>query len=126
MLSVTAWVRRLIHNARINLKRAGALSTEEISEAKFHWIQATQKQSFLEEISLLQRGKEINSQSQIQSLSPFLDDKGILRVGGRLHMTNWNFEQKHPCILPANATFSELTVKKCHQQVMHSVLQDSG
>lgn len=125
VLRVTAWVRRFIHNARGNPKCTGTLSTEEISVAKFHWIQATQNQSFLEEISLLKRGKEINPQSQIQSLSPFLDDKGILRVGGRLQMTNWNFEQKHPCILPANATFSELTVKKFHQQVMHSGLQDT-
>ena len=94
VLHVTAWVRRFIHNARGNPKRAGALSTEEKAEAEFPWIQATQNQSFLEEISLLKRGKEINSQSQTQFLSPFLDEKGILRVGSRLQTTNWNFKHK--------------------------------
>ncbi len=106
-------------------KCRGALKAEEISEAELYWIQVTQSKSFFHEISLLKKGQEISFQSKIQPLSPFLDDKGILRVGGRLQMTNWKFEQKHPCILPVDARFSELTVKKCHQQVMHSGLQDT-
>lgn len=36
-------------------------------------------------------------------------------------MIGLKFEQEHPCILPANATFSELIVKKC----LHSGLQDT-
>ena len=112
VLHVTAWIRRFIHNAKGKQKHTGALTAEEISEAELYWIQVTQSKSFFHEISQLKKGQEISVQSKIQPLSPFLDDKGILRVGGRLQMTNWKFEHKHPCILPVDARFSELTVKK--------------
>ena len=125
MLRITAWVRRFINNAREKAKSTGTLTAGEIAEAELYWIRLTQNQSFYEEINQLKRGKEVNFQSKIKSLSPFLDDSGVLRVGGRLQMTGLKFEQKHPCILPANYMFSELIVRKCHQQVLHSGLQDT-
>ena len=61
--------------------------------------------------------------SKLISLKPFLDECGLLRVGGRLQETNWSFSQKHPCILPGNDTLSELLIRKAHEDVMHSGLQ---
>lgn len=46
-----------------------------------------------------------------------------MRVG-RLQMSNLNFDQKHPIILPSDDALSVLIVNKCPQQVMHSGLQD--
>lgn len=65
----------------------------------------------------------INRQSKILSLRPFLDTNGLLRVGGRLQEANWSYSQKHPVILPGNDKFSELLIRKAHEDVMHSGLQ---
>lgn len=54
-----------------------------------------------------------------------MDDLGILRLGGGLQISHSKFEQKHPCIPPSDDKFSELLVRKSHQQVMDSGLQDT-
>ncbi|XP_041794473.1 uncharacterized protein LOC121607628 [Chelmon rostratus] len=71
----------------------------------------------------LLKGISLDRQSRIITLMPFLDEIGLLRVGGRLQEANWSYSQKHPCILPGNDTFSELLIKRAHREVMHSGLQ---
>ena len=40
--------------------------------------------------------------SKLKGLNPFMDDKGILKVGGRQSNANLNYYKKHPAILPQN------------------------
>ncbi|XP_008484590.1 uncharacterized protein LOC103521259, partial [Diaphorina citri] len=37
-----------------------------------------------------------------QKLTPFKDEEGLVRVGGRLHNASLNYGQKHPLLLPKN------------------------
>ena len=39
--------------------------------------------------------------AEFKSLSPFKDDKGIIRVGGRVDKAIVSYEQKHPALLPS-------------------------
>ena len=50
----------------------------------------------------------------------FLDEFGLLRVGGRLQKANWSYSQKHPCILPGNDKFSELLIQRAHRDVIRA------
>lgn len=75
VLHVTAWVLRFIHNTRTQLKRTGALTAEEIEDAELYWIHVTQSQSFSQEIAQLRKGLEVNLQSKIKPLNPFVDEK---------------------------------------------------
>ena len=36
----------------------------------------------------------------LAALNPFIDDNGVMRVGGRLQNSHLSFEEKHPIILP--------------------------
>lgn len=51
-------------------------------------------------------------------LSPFLDQDGPLRVGGRTSSSDMSFDDKHPVIIPKTHT-ATLLVKHYHDQVAH-------
>lgn len=123
VLRITAWILRFIQNARKNYIYKGELRTEEICKAEEYWIRVTQHNSFSQEISNLSSDMPVNRHSKILTLIPFLDVNGLLRVGGRLQEANWSYTQKHPFILPGNEKFSELLIRKAHEDVMHSGLQ---
>jgi hypothetical protein len=94
--------------------------TEEIQQAEQYWIKRTQSDSFPKEMNGLLKNANVDRHSKIISLKPFLDECGLLRIGGRLQETNWSFTQKHPYILPGNDALSELLIRKAHEDVMHS------
>ena len=52
-------------------------------------------------------------------LQPFLDDAGILRVGGRLHSALLPESEKHPIILPGDSPFAILLVERTHLTNLH-------
>ncbi len=59
-------------------------SVQDLERAKTILIQSVQAEHFLEEFKCLQAGRVIPSQSPLFNLSPYIDESGLLRVGGRL------------------------------------------
>ena len=57
--------------------------------------------------------------SCIVKLDPFLDDKDIIRVGGRLKRSWLAEEESHPVILPKKCNISEMVARWSHQCVGH-------
>ena len=57
--------------------------------------------------------------SNLQQFSPYVDDKGVIRVGGRISRSSDSFEFKHPIILPRNGLFSSLVVRHSHLLTGH-------
>ena len=47
-------------------------------------------------------------------MSPFGYSDGILRVGGRLEMSNLPYDAKHPIILPKQHHISKLVIAHIH------------
>lgn len=52
-------------------------------------------------------------------LSPFIDQHGILRMGGRLDKNGQGDGHLHPVIMPKDHYVTRLLVRKFHQQVLH-------
>lgn len=46
------------------------------------------------------RNKKLKHTSSLFRLDPFLDEKGVLRVGGKLQKAALAYEVKHPIIIP--------------------------
>ncbi|XP_046426001.1 uncharacterized protein LOC124182586 [Neodiprion fabricii] len=78
----------------------GIPTVQEIRQTNQRIIKLVQSSSFMQEIHDLQNGKPLNSKSRLLSLSPFLDEAGILRVGGRLRHADISHNQRHPILLP--------------------------
>ena len=52
---------------------------------------------------------------ELKSLSPFIDEHGIVRVGGRIDRAIASFEQKHPALLPYGHHVSTLITRHVHE-----------
>ena len=52
-------------------------------------------------------------------LDPFLDENGVLRVGGRLKHADLSTAVKYPAILPRKGHITHLIISHCHDSVEH-------
>ena len=56
---------------------------------------------------------------RLAPLDPFIDGKGVLRVGGRLQDSLLSYDVKHPVLLSPKHPFSILLVRHYHQAAQH-------
>ncbi|XP_061401019.1 uncharacterized protein LOC133336755, partial [Musca vetustissima] len=96
-----------------------AVSPSELDDSLRLIVQAVQSSEFAGDINALKAVKQINKHSSLCSLSPFLDDEGILRVGGRLEHAMLQMDAKHQMILPYNDPLVKLLFKICHEENKH-------
>ena len=75
----------------------------------------------------------MNKISPIRRLDPFIDENGILRIGGRIRHADLPFYEKHPLILPKKGHITELVIRhhhaKNHHQgscIKHARIRSSG
>ena len=122
---VTAWIFRFVKNCKLcresrNPMR-GYISVQELVNAVERWILWAQRSSFPREISDIAKGKqEMYKASPLLPLHPFLDDTGLLRVGGRISRADFSYSIRHPLILPGNHPLTKLIVKSEHLRLLHA------
>ncbi|XP_064116674.1 uncharacterized protein LOC135222519 [Macrobrachium nipponense] len=120
VLRVTAYVLRFIRNCKISQNKVeGPLITEEIDFAKLKLIYCIQREVFSVEIKALLGNKAIPQWSKLRNLDPFLDDKRLLRIKGRLEFSNLDYDTKHPVIIP-NGQFAKLLIRFQHEFLKHA------
>ncbi|CAH2105154.1 unnamed protein product [Euphydryas editha] len=98
---VLAYVKRFIFNLRNKKnKRTGSLTLDELNDSFYNLCAISQIQSFPKEYDILKVGKAISNKSTILPLTPFFDDDlKLIRVGGRLDNSDYDFDKKHPILL---------------------------
>ncbi|CAK9826223.1 hypothetical protein ANTRET_LOCUS4105 [Anthophora retusa] len=104
-------------------KEKGDLTARELGRAHDALIKLLQQVHFHKQLRCLANNqKDIGG--KLQSLSPFIDKDGILRVGGRLQHSSIPFSQRHPIVLPkAHAT--SLIIKAEHRSHLHAGVQNT-
>lgn len=105
-----------------NLNRTNeATSLEERQEAELRIIGIVQRSVFSKEIKEFQSKNDLTKDktTKLCRLNPFLDHKGILRVGGRLEQATLHPHIKYPAILPKTCHITRLLIDHYHQQVHH-------
>ena len=53
------------------------------------------------------------------TLDPYLDDKGVVRVGGRLKTSHLSYSMRHPVLLSKDHALSVLVVRHYHESTKH-------
>ena len=108
-------------------------NVEELRRAELAIVKAVQEQTFPQEIQLLRKCDDgdnerdrnrkrkitLKNTSSLFRLDPFVDDEGILRVGGRLTRASVSFDLKHPVILPRKGHVTALIIRHYHLQNKH-------
>lgn len=120
LIRIVAHMKRFFHNCRTrdeSLQFTESLSTAELESAEFTIIRQIQRIHFPEE---MKANGMIPNNSSIKSLDPFIDSNGILRVGGRIENSNFDYDKKHPIILPHKHQFVENLIRQIHRANLHS------
>ena len=92
----------------------GRLSVEDISHAGDRLIRRNQSCVYSQEIDRLAAGELVKTSSSLMRLSPYLDARGVLRVGGRLNEIEAGTDRKHPIIIHGNDVIAGAIVKDIH------------
>jgi hypothetical protein len=95
------------------------ISKDETDSAEIALVRFTQQTHFSEEISSLKAKGCVKKSSSVRNLDPFLDESGLLRVGGHLRQTKRCFGAKHPILLPKADHFSVLVIRHYHEKYAH-------
>ena len=82
-------------------------------------ITTVQHEKFDDELSRFRNGHTLLRGSHLRSLLPFIDDDGVMRVGGRLQYSHHSYDEKHRIILPANSHLSELIIRHAHRATLY-------
>jgi hypothetical protein len=114
LIRVTARIQRLGakvrskregSNATIETENHGTPSPNDLYKAEVYWIKQAQKGIH----SRIKNG-------ELTQFSPFVDDEGIIRVGGRLSKAMVTYDCKHPAMLPYKHWVSLLITRHMHQR----------
>ena len=121
LLKVTAYLIRFIYNCKHpkSERRIGSLMVEEMEQARKFWICVAQAESFPQEVAVLKLKHHVSSKSKLVSLSPFLDEHGIIRAGGRIERADIPFCSRHPVVLAPDHELTRLIIMNCHEKLKH-------
>lgn len=116
-----AYLYRFIHNCQNpRNKITGTLSVNELNKAFLFLLKQSQRDSYPDEIALFSDGMSLTSKSKLFGLNPFLDEFGLLRVGGRLNNSDFHYNKKHPFIISAKHRLCVLIFKHEHIKMLHA------
>ncbi|GFS97467.1 integrase catalytic domain-containing protein [Trichonephila clavipes] len=119
---VVAYCLRFVKNCSPSAckRRKSFLTTAELSEAEKGIVKFIQRDHFSMEVSYLSAGKQLPSTNKLIPLTPFYDDSGIIRVGGRLKNSILADSQKHPILLPKTDHVVNLIISDYHLKLLHA------
>ena len=103
------------------------INVERIKEGEVMILKLAQEDAFAADIAAIRTKLQIIDGQQnerlqnknLQHLKPFVDEKELVRVGGRLQNSSLEMKCMHPIILQKNDTASTLIVRYCHDVVGH-------
>ena len=112
---MVAWLLRCkdtLLKRRVTLDKL--LSVEELERAELVVIKHVQSAAYDGEIGKIVGDKQLHKSSQLRGLSPYLDAKGTLCVGGRISRAQVGLHRKHPYIIPYNHPIAKLMARDVH------------
>ena len=118
---VIAYILRFRNNcdSKTTERLSGELTTKELNKSLIVLIKNAQISNFYEEIKCLKTNKPLAKNSKLLSLNPFLDEHGLIRVGGRIRNANIDYDQKHQIVIPSTHHLTTLIVQNEHLRHLH-------
>ncbi|XP_063626381.1 uncharacterized protein LOC134797975 [Cydia splendana] len=119
LLDVISYCRRWLKILKREKNISKHITCEEKDEALTLCLKMSQEIEFPEEIDHLKSGKTIKKSSRLLQFTPYLDDKGLLRLGGRLKHAELSMDQKHPIIITKNNVLLPVLLEDSHKNTLH-------
>ncbi|XP_053691446.1 uncharacterized protein LOC128739963 [Sabethes cyaneus] len=132
MLRSIAYVHHYVDSLRAS-KNVGSTGTVGLTSAEIQKAERTlwliaQSEAFPDEVATLKQNaegsraqKQIGVASSLVKMSPFADEYGVLRVGGRVAAAQiLAYDSKFPIIMPRNHRITELLLDFYHRKYGHA------
>ncbi|XP_011694053.1 PREDICTED: uncharacterized protein LOC105453629 [Wasmannia auropunctata] len=124
IIRVIAYCKRFLYNCKHKMERkVNALSAVEIREALKALVKIAQQECFPNQLQGNNKTDMIALVKKLNSLSPFIDSEGLLRVGGRLKNSEFSNDKRHPMVLLAKHRFTRLILIEEHIRLLHAAPQ---
>ncbi|UYV78480.1 hypothetical protein LAZ67_16001679, partial [Cordylochernes scorpioides] len=116
---------KIFNNSRMpsHSRNREPLTLRELNDALLTVVKCVQSIEFSKEKHCLLSNKPIPNKSRIYNLCPFLDPRGIIRVGGRLKNVNVRGDRINQVLLPRSHHLTTLIVNNVHVHNLHSSTQ---
>lgn len=112
--------KRIAAKARHLQPPEGPLTYEELQSAETDLYRRAQFDDFHDEVVALTRNScQLDRRSAIRTLSPYMDQNGVLRVNGRIDAFNGPTALKRPVILPRNHAVTIKVLQHYHAKYHH-------
>ena len=106
------------------------VNTQEFQNAEQEIVKSVQREAFQREIDLLRPTVErtsldrtslniVMNASTLYEMYPFLDNDGVLRVGGRLRNAEIPAAAKYPVVLPKKGHVTRVIISHYHDPIYH-------
>ena len=109
LLRVTAYVFKFVSKETVPKSTeviVPNLLETEIKKAERYWIRQAQE--------------GLDTIHKLEKFSPFRDENNIIRIYGRMkNMSLFDYNRKHPVLLPKNHEISKLIVNEAHNDCLH-------
>ena len=121
------WVRlkRIVATMLKWSDKKKSILVDDLVKAEVINLRLLQRKVFHQEIETLKKGETGLVKTQLKQISclfrlnPFIDENGVLRVGGRLSKSTLGDGIKYPVILPYKEPVTVMIIQWCHEQVQH-------
>ncbi|XP_075243710.1 uncharacterized protein LOC142337962 [Convolutriloba macropyga] len=87
--------------------------------ARNYLIKMSENEFFSGTISSLLKEINLEKGDKLMPFTPFLDDIGLLTVGGRLNKAPLTYSAKHPLVLHSRSRIARLLIEKAHHDSGH-------
>ncbi|CAB0039404.1 unnamed protein product [Trichogramma brassicae] len=119
LIRVLAYCGRWLHKLRARKNNRNYV-TEYVTTAELVWARAIlfrtlQRHHYAAEMQCLQSGRQLHKKSKLARLTFFVDEQGLLRLGGRLHNAPLAYNERHPIILPNENIIVKRIVEDAHK-----------
>ncbi|XP_058791049.1 uncharacterized protein LOC131664177 [Phymastichus coffea] len=95
------------------------LTADEVRGATRFIIRAIQGEFYAIELKCLREHQPFPRKSSVRSCWPFIDEHGVLRLGGRLDNFGLSYDEAHPPIIPLKSRLTTLIIRDAHFRTMH-------
>ena len=104
-------------------KLVKSIDFDEMQRAEERPLKLIQIETFSDFCNGKQDVKKTNKGGNSAKFSPFSDEKGLIRIGGRIKHANLSFEQRHPILPSTKHEMVNLMLRDLHQEHNHEVVE---
>ncbi|XP_070067157.1 uncharacterized protein [Drosophila virilis] len=104
----------------VNRIRGSEVTVSHVHHDTHLLLRSVEMATLMDDYKALMEGRPVKRSSSMASLAPFLDDFGLLRIGGRLKNSSLDFSARHPIILPRQHPVTRAIIIHFHKRNLHA------